>query len=524
MEKQNENEIPKRNVSSVAITIQSNDSDGDSKQTGSDMSNDDVSSDVRNEQTVGLLGGNKTPVDQEIQMGILPDTKPTKGEEEDSDEKNKNVEKSKPITKVLNTPYGSSLSLSGAYVSHYGITKATNGRFKKKVRQLNSFGIFAKKGNNDENTTEIPTETSEVGNLDQAPIGSQANVKEKFSPNEKQNSKDDDEDNNDKQKTQPAAVNGQNPQSNVKIFNAPTNWSHVKSRLFDSDANNIQIKTSPNPRRKSKVGIDDDRDDKTRDSDNEKLRNAVKIFNSPTDYSHVKSRLFDPNAASGNPTNLKPSPSPNSRRKSKVGIEDDDGMKPGENISGDGGDKKRNGVKIFNSSSDYSHVKSRLFDANANQVNSDNLLKPSLNARRKSKVGIEDEGDMNKNDLSQRRGSVKIFNASSDYSHIKSKLFDGSSSSRRSSQVNPEDVNNVNKPVNEAGKENQVSKQRNNVKIFNAPSDYSHVKSRLHDSSNKTNNTVKNKVQEISTLGVLNSTNINEENVSRQNEEATSNV
>lgn len=412
------------------------------------MSNDEVPSDVSNEQTVGLLENNKTAVDQEIQMGILPDNKPAVEEirEHSKDEAGKNTHegKKKPNSKVSSSPYGS-FALSGAYISHYN-AKGSGGKFKKKVQQLNAFGIFARKPNNDENTP---------GKVDPTSNESQVNGRneEKLTTDENHKSKDGMDESKDKSKNYSSGDNnGQQSKSNVKIFNAPSNWSHVKSRLFDPNVNAQNTpKTSPNTKRKPKVGIDDDDTQKTGNSD-EKIRNAV---------------------------------------------------------------------KIFNSSSDYSHVKSRLFDANANQVNSENLLKPSTNIRRKSKVGIEDDAAISGDESSKRRGSVKIFNASSDYSHVKSKLFDAdASSNRRLSQVNSQDINDVqNKQGNEKGqeKENQVTKSSNNIKIFNAPSDYSHVKSRLYDSSNKS----KGQDQETSALKVKN-TNVDEQ--ATQNKKASTDV
>jgi hypothetical protein len=509
-----ESEAPNRNVSSVAITIRSSDSDGDSKQTGSDISNDEVPSDV-NEQTVELLGETNTAADQEVQMGIFPDPQPAEQEvPESSGGENNQEEKEKAKSKVLSSAYGGSL----AYISHYN-AKGSGGKFKKKVRQLNAFGIFARKPTSDDNTPNVQTNNTSsvpVVNTDQTSNDSQANLGNRDKVTFGGKSKNGVDVDNPKNIT--SGDNGQKSKSNVMIFNAPTNWSHVKSRLFDPNTQNT-LKASPNTRRKSKVGVDDDGEHTT--GDDEKIRNAVKIFNSPSDYSRVKSRLFDPNA-SGSQTHLKPSP--NTRRRSKVGIEDDSDVKPGENTSAEEGEK-RNGVKVFNSSSDYSHVKSRLFDANANQVNSENLLKPSPNIRRKSKVGIEDDGDISSDELSKRRGSVKIFNASSDYSHVKSRLFDDESSSRRSSQVNSQDLDAVSGNEPGQGKENEVSKSRTNVKIFNAPSDYSHVKSRLNDSSNKAENKFKSKVQEISAFGALKnkSTNVSEEG-NTDNKETSTNV
>lgn len=143
--------------------------------------------------------------------------------------------------------------------------------------------------------------------------------------------------------------------NDVKIFNAPTNWSHVKSRIFDNNENNLKVK--PDIRRLSF------KDDSKHDSNV-----------SPVDYSYVKTRLYDTTATF--------------RRKSKVGFEDDTNTT---NLNDD--TKKRNAVKIFNSSQDYSHIKSRLFDSS--QINSDNLLKPSTNNRRKSKIGIDGEKESN---------------------------------------------------------------------------------------------------------------------------------
>jgi hypothetical protein len=108
---------------------------------------------------------------------------------------------------------------------------------------------------------------------------------------------------------------------------------------------------------------------------------------------------------------------------------------------------------------------------------------------------------------------------------VKSRLFDDESSSRRSSQVNSQDLDAVSGNEPGQGKENQVSKSRTNVKIFNAPSDYSHVKSRLNDSSNKAENKFKSKVQEISAFGALKnkSTNVSEEG-NTDNKETSTNV
>ena len=396
----------------------------------SDISNDDAPSDVSNEQTVGLLEKNKIAEDQEIQMGILPDTKPAadKVPEGSKDEETGNTqeERIKSSSKVLSSPYGS-LPLSGAYISHYN-AKGGGGKFKKKVQQLNSFGIFARKPTNDENT---------LKNIDQASSESQVNSgnEEKLIPDDNNKSSNSENKGKDTSNETPAD-NAQTSQSNVKIFNAPSNWSHVKSRLFDPDANTQDtLKTSPNTKTKTKMGIDEEGAQKTSD---EKVRNDVKIFNSSSDYSHVKSRLF---AANANPKS-----SPNMRRKSKVGVEDDD-------------------------------------------------------------------------ELSKTRGSgVKIFNVPSNYSHVKSKLFDADSS-RRSSQVSSQDITDVHsKQGNERGqgKENQVSKT-SNVKIFNAPSDYSHVRSRLYDSSNKS----KGKAQETSALKT-NNVNISEQDT--HNKKASTNV
>lgn len=397
----------------------------------SDISNDDAPSDVSNEQTVGLLENNKTAEDQEIQMGILPDTKPAadevpEGSKDFKDEETGNTqeERIKSSSKVLSSPYGS-LPLSGAYISHYN-AKGGGGKFKKKVQQLNSFGIFARKPTNDENTPK---------NVDQASSGSQVNSgnEEKLTPddNKSNNSEDTEKDTS----NETPADNAQTSKSNVKIFNAPSNWSHVKSRLFEPDANTQDtLKTSPNTKTKTKMGIDEEAAQKTSD------------------------------------------------------------------------EKNRNDVKIFNSSSDYSHVKSRLFAANANP-------KSSPNMRRKSKVGIEDD------ELSKTRGSgVKILNVPSNYSHVKSKLFDADSG-RRSSQVSSQDITDAqNKQGNERaqGKENQVSKT-SNIKIFNAPSDYSHVRSRLYDSSNKS----KGKTQETSALKT-NNVNVTEQDT--HNKKASTDV
>jgi hypothetical protein len=537
-----EGEVPNRNVSSVAITIKSSDSDGESKKTDSDMSNDEVPSDVNKEQSAGLLGKPKTTEDQAIQMGIFPDKEAAP--ENTGQKNNPNQEFGKKSkSKVLNSAYGS-LMLNGAYVSHYN---AKGGKFKKTVRQLNSFGIFSKNRTGDENIpkVEISTSNSPAPNVDETFNNNQTSVDTNEKASTAERSEKDVHDDNAKNKT-----SNDNTKSNVKIFNAPTNWSHVKSRLFDPNGNaqntlktstnmeqkskddgsqntdekirngakinapsdyshvksrlfdsngsesQTSLKPSPSPRRKSKVGIEDnDGENISGEADAGKKRNGVKIFNAPSDYSHVKSRLLDPNGSESQ-TNLKSSPSPSPRRKSKVGIEDNDG----ENSSGEAdAGKKRNGVKIFNSSLDYSHVKSRLFDANANQTNSENLLKPTSNLRRKSKVGIEDDGEESSDELSKSRASVKIFNAPSNYSHVKSKLFDSDKpSNKQSSQVNTQDNDEAKKQENEPGqgKENQLSKSRNNVKILNAPSDYSHVRSRLYDSSNK----IKNKVQAINAL------------------------
>ena len=570
-------EAPNRNVSSVAIMIKGSDSDGDSKQTGSDIGNDEVPSDVNSEQTVGLPGETKTAVDQEIQMGIFPDGQPAEQEvPENSDGKNNQEEKKKPKSKGLNTAYGSM-----TYISHYN-AKGSGGKFKKTVRQLNSFGIFARKPTGDDNTPKVETNISNspATNVDQTSSDSHASVRngDNIAPDGR--SKNDVDEDNPKNNT--SGDNGQTSKNNVKIFNAPTNWSHVKSRLFDSNANTQNtLETSPNTR--------NSKDDDNQKTDDEKIRNGVKIFNAPSGYSHVRSRLFDSNANGSDQAHVKSTPSPNTRRRSKVGIEDDGDDKPEEKISGEGdAGKKRNGVKIVNSSSDYSHVKSRLFDANANQVNSENLLQPSQNLRRKSKVGIEDDGDNNSDELSKSRGSVKIFNAASNYSHVKSRLFDANanqvnsenllqpsqslrrkskvgieddgdnnsdelskrrgsvkifnaasnyshvksklfdtdgSTSRQSSRVNPQDNNVTDKPGNEPGqgKENQVSKRRNNVKIFNAPSDYSHVRSRLYDSENKADNKFKSKVQAISAFGALKnkSTNVTKQDGNIQHKETS---
>ena len=499
----NESGVPNINVSSVAITVKSSDSDAESKKTDSDISNDEVPSDVNSEQTVGLLRETKTTADQESQMGILPDTD-TEAEPENSSEKNNQENKTKSKSKVLNSGYGS-LTLSGAYVSHYN---AKGGKFKKTVRQLNSFGIFAKKPAGDENIpkVEINNSNSPAPNVDETSNYNQANVgnEDKATTGEtpKINVQDDSTKNN--------ASGDNNAKSNVKIFNAPSNWSHVKSRLFDPNVKTQNtLKTSPNIIRKSK-------DDGGQNIDDEKIKNGVKIFNAPSDYSHVRSRLFD-SSDNESQTNLKPSP----RRRSK----DEDDENVGENTSGEGdaAEKKRNGVKIFNSSSNYSHVKSRLFDANTNQGNSENLLKPTSNLRRKSKVGIEDDGERSSDELSKRRGSVKIFNAPSNYSHIKSKLFDtDKSTSQQSSQSNSQDNDEAKKQGNDVGqgKENQLSKSRNNVKILNAPSDYSHVRSRLYDSSNKTDNKFKSKVQ---VNNALKSTN-EKKDKNAQNKEASTNL
>ena len=373
-------------------------------------------------------------------MGILPDTKPAVEVPEHSKEEGENTQEGKktPNSKVLSSPYGSL-----TYISRYN-AKSSGGKFKKKVQQLNAFGIFARKPTNDENT---PKKVDSTSNESQVNSGNE----EKLTSDENDKSKNGMDEGNDKSKNYSSGDNGEKSKSNVKIFNEPSNWSHVKSRLFDPNANTQNtLKTSPSTKRKLKVGIDDDGDQKTGNSD-EKIRNAV---------------------------------------------------------------------KIFNSSSDYSHVKSRLFDANANQVNSENLLKPSSNIRRKSKVGIEDDAAISGDELSKRRGSVKIFNAPSDYSHIKSKLFDAdASSSRRSSRVIPQDI--INDVQNKQGKgqekEDRVSKTSNNVKIFNAPSDYSHVKSRLYDSSN----TAKGQDHETSALKVKN-TNVGEQDT--QNKKASTDV
>ena len=367
----------------------------------SDISNDDTPSDVSNEQTVGLLENNKTTEEQEIQMGILPDATPAadevpEGSKDFKDEETGNTqeERIKSRSKVLSSPYGS-LPLSGAYISHYN-AKGGGGKFKKKVQQLNSFGIFARKPINDENTPK---------NVDQASSEGQvySGNEEKLTPDDNSKSNNSESKGKDKSNETPAD-NAQTSQSNVKIFNAPSNWSHVKSRLFEPDANTPDtLKTSPNAKTKTKMGIEEEGAQKTSE---EKIRNDVKIFNSSSDYSHVKSRLF---AANANPKS-----SPNMRRKSKVGVEDDD-------------------------------------------------------------------------ELSKTRGSgVKIFNVPSNYSHVKSKLFDADSG-RRSSQVSSHDITDVhNKQGNERGqgKENQVSKT-SNIKIFNAPSDYSHVRSRLYSNKSK---------------------------------------
>ena len=502
-----ESVVPNINVSSVAITVKSSDSDAESKKADSDFSNDDVPSDVNSEQTVDLLRETKTTVDQESQMGIFPDTE---AETENAGEKN-NPENKKSKSKGLNSGYGS-LTLSGAYVSHYN---AKGGKFKKTVRQLNSFGIFAKKPSGDGNIpkVEIDDSNSSAPNVDETLNNNQASVGNEDKATTGETPKNDFQDDN----TKNNSSRDNNAKSNVKIFNAPTNWSHVKSRLFDPNANTQNtLKTSPNMRRKSK-------DDGGQNTDDEKMKNGVKIFNAPSDYSHVRSRLFD-SSDSESQTNLKPSPSPSPRRKSKVGIEDDGNV--GENTSseGDVAGKKRNGVKIFNSSSNYSHVKSRLFDANTSQGNSDNLLKPTSNLRRKSKVGIEDDGEKSSDELSKRRGSVKIFNAPSNYSHVKSKLFDtDKATSQQTLQSNTQDNDEAKKLGNEPGqgKENQVSKSRNNVKILNAPSDYSHVRSRLYDSSNKTDNKFKSKVQVIN--NALKSTN-EKKDKNAQNKEASTNL
>ena len=417
-------------------------------------------------------------------MGILPDTKPAVQVPEHSKEEGENTQegKKKHNSKVLSSPYGSL-----TYISRYN-AKSSGGKFKKKVQQLNAFGIFARKPTNDENT---PKKVDSTSNESQVNGGNE----EKLTSDENDKSKNGMDEGNVKSKNYSSGDNGEKSKSNVKIFNEPSNWSHVKSRLFDPNANTQNtLKTSPNTTRKLKVGIDDDGDQKTGNSD-EKIRNAVKIFNSSSDYSHVKSRLFDANANQVNSENLL-KPSSNIRRKSKVGIEDDAA------ISGDELSKRRGSVKIFNAPSDYSHIKSKLFDANASSSRrSSRVIPQDIINDVQNKQG---KGQEKEDRVSKTSNNIKIFNAPSDYSHVKSKLFDAdASSNRRSPQVNPQDINNVqNKQENEKGqeKENQVSKISNNIKIFNAPSDYSHVKSRLYDSSN----TAKGQDHETSALKVKN--------------------
>ncbi|XP_028412998.1 uncharacterized protein LOC114535870 [Dendronephthya gigantea] len=406
-----EREITNTNISSVAITVSSSDSDGESRKNGSDISNDGNISDVNNEQS-GLLRGRKTALDQEIQQGILPHKKTAESEvQETSSDDNNQEDRKSSKSKVLSSAYGSSF----AYISHYN-AKRDSGKFKKKVRQLNSFGIFARKSAaSDENTPEEQIDVNNVPkiNIDKTPEKND-DSQSKESPEDKPESKDGiDEKNTSKNdvKSSSGKDNAQKSKSNVKIFNAPSNWSHVKSRLFDANANSqSSLKSSPSPRRRSKVGIEDDGDVKD---------------------------------------------------------------KAGGSVSGEAGEakKNRNGVKIFNSSSDYSHVKSRLFDPNVKQSNSENLLRPSPTIRRKSKVGIEDDG------------------------HV---------SADEKSQGSPQDNDSTGQ-----GKENQVSKSRSNVKIFNAPSDYSNVKSRLFNSANKTDNKLKKEAKEMGTTGALRSKNAN---------------
>ncbi len=204
-------EAPNRNVSSVAITIKGSDSDGDSKQTGSDIGNDEVPSDVNSEQTVGLPGETKTAVDQEIQMGIFPDGQPAEQEvPENSDGKNNQEEKKKPKSKGLNTAYGSMTC-----ISHYN-AKGSGGKFKKTVRQLNSFGIFARKPTGDDNTPKVETNTSNspATNVDQTSSDSHASVRNGDNIASDGRSKNDVDEDNPKNNT--SGDNGQTSKNNVQ--------------------------------------------------------------------------------------------------------------------------------------------------------------------------------------------------------------------------------------------------------------------------------------------------------------------
>ena len=289
----------------------------------------------------------------------------------------------------------------------------------------------------------------------------------------------------------------------------------------------------------AKSAIEMDLSDHAKENDkNDKNRSSVKIFNSPYDYSHVQSRLYvsqlNKNSANknsqrfrrkvqqlssfgmlkNNATSLATDtaitsfdyPTRVNEIENNKKAQESDQNQENENKRNTG---KQNNVKIFGAVSDYSNVKSRAFDSSSS---SNNNKKPNFTPTSdddKKEDSEKNEQNQNKeSDKGVENGSnVKIFNSPTNYSHVESRLFDSSSNGSPEENQPPKMTN----EREQQGKENdQFSKTRSNVKIFNAPSDYSHVKSRLYDSSSNrsTPDTYRSrqfqrKVQQLRSFGVL---------------------
>ena len=279
----------------------------------------------------------------------------------------------------------------------------------------------------------------------------------------------------------PTKENNQNSKNrnNVKIFNSPYDYSHIQSRLYVSQFNNNPNVSQRSQRFKRKVRqlssfgmlkrakIADNLKTPTQNDQNQVNRGYVKIFNVRSDYSHVKSRLFDSssnNSPYGSETDVadmpktlnttttssrsdkKPHNGENSKKIDQIEAKEDDRYST-----------NRSNVKVINIPSDYSHVKSRLFDSSSNNTANERKLSfqniPNRsNTTIPSNVADNDELESSenlisatneldqakeKNQHSNNRSKVKIFNAPSDYSHVKSRLFNSPSNSVPGGQNSP---------------------------------------------------------------------------------------
>ena len=270
---------------------------------------------------VELQPTNVTSDDECVHQDIT-DTKQSsglKGERQGNNLKQSNQSKQDAERKInemiLSSPY-STVASSGK----------KPGLFQKKIRQLNTLGVFR----TNRNPTIKVEPYGDLSGLHTSQDGGDVRSSESGNLQRKPPSIDDESNANPNGN---ASSGNENPiglktdsnreaslksRSSVVIFNAPTDYSHVKSRLFVPNTNSVNESSPANsPTPKRRITTDDDKDNKNGSNKQEqegkenhsKSRSSVVIFNAPSDYSHVKSRLLGPTPNANN------TPTPNRRKK-----------------------------------------------------------------------------------------------------------------------------------------------------------------------------------------------------------------